>query len=82
MRPHPSGRHCLSDSSSGSSTTTIRARSLCLIEVEHVPHQLLERAQRPPAAIRHFMAANNAVIMMVILLLLGAKLLGDGLASI
>jgi len=41
-----------------------------------------ERAQRPLTAIRRFMATNNAVIMMVILLLIGAKLIGDGLASI
>jgi len=39
-----------------------------------------ERAARPLAAARRFMAENNAVIMMVVLLLLGAKLLGDGLA--
>lgn len=40
------------------------------------------RAQRPLAAIRRFMEANNSVIMMIIFLLIGAKLLGDGLASI
>ena len=39
-----------------------------------------QRAARPLAAIKQFMADNNAVIMMVVLLLLGAKLLGDGLA--
>lgn len=39
-----------------------------------------DRAARPLAAVKGFMAANNAVIMMVVLLLLGAKLLGDGLA--
>ena len=39
-----------------------------------------QRAARPLAAVKRFMAANNAVIMMVVLLLLGAKLLGDGLA--
>jgi threonine/homoserine/homoserine lactone efflux protein len=40
------------------------------------------RAARPLGAIKRFMSDNNAVIMMVVLLLLGAKLLGDGLASI
>lgn len=39
-----------------------------------------DRAARPLAALKRFMADNNAVIMMVVLLLLGAKLLGDGLA--
>ena len=39
-----------------------------------------DRATRPLAALKRFMAENNAVIMMVVLLLLGAKLLGDGLA--
>ncbi|HET8754841.1 MAG TPA: GAP family protein [Solirubrobacteraceae bacterium] len=39
-----------------------------------------DRAARPLAVVKQFMADNNAVIMMVILLLLGAKLLGDGLA--
>lgn len=41
-----------------------------------------ERAARPLAAVKHFMAENNAVIVMVVLLLLGAKLLGDGLAGL
>ncbi len=41
-----------------------------------------ERAARPLAAVKQFMAANNAVIMMVVLLLLGAKLLGDGLGGL
>ena len=40
-----------------------------------------DRAARPLAAVKRFMAANNAVIMMVVLLLLGAKLIGDGLAQ-
>jgi threonine/homoserine/homoserine lactone efflux protein len=39
-----------------------------------------DRAARPLAALKRFMAENNAVIMMVVLLLLGAKLIGDGLA--
>lgn len=39
-----------------------------------------DRAARPLAAVKGFMAENNAVIMMIVLLLLGAKLLGDGLA--
>ena len=41
-----------------------------------------DRAARPLAAVKQFMADNNAVIMMVVLLLLGAKLLGDGLAGL
>lgn len=41
-----------------------------------------ERAAKPLASIKQFMAANNAVIMMVVLLLLGAKLLGDGLGGL
>ena len=41
-----------------------------------------ERAARPLATVKQFMAANNAVIMMVVLLLLGAKLLGDGLGGL
>ena len=40
-----------------------------------------DRAARPLAAVKRFMADNNAVIMMIVLLLLGAKLLGDGLAG-
>ena len=43
---------------------------------------LADRAARPLAAVKQFMADNNAVIMMVVLLLLGAKLLGDGLAGL
>ncbi len=39
-----------------------------------------DRAARPLAAVKAFMAENSATIMMVVLLLLGAKLLGDGLA--
>ena len=41
-----------------------------------------DRAARPLAAVKQFMADNNAVIMMVVLLLLGAKLLGDGIADV
>jgi threonine/homoserine/homoserine lactone efflux protein len=41
-----------------------------------------ERAERPLASIRRFMADNDAVIVMLILLLLGAKLIGDGLGSV
>ncbi|MDW5596409.1 GAP family protein [Conexibacter stalactiti] len=41
-----------------------------------------ERAARPLAEVKQFMADNNAVIMTVVLLLLGAKLLGDGLAGL
>ena len=41
-----------------------------------------DRAARPLAAVKQFMADNNAVIMMVVLLLLGAKLLGDCLAGL
>jgi len=41
-----------------------------------------DRAARPLAAVKQFMADNNAVIMMVVLLLLGAKLLGDGLGDL
>ena len=41
-----------------------------------------ERAARPLAAVKQFMADNNATIMMVILVLLGAKFVGDGLAGL
>jgi threonine/homoserine/homoserine lactone efflux protein len=41
-----------------------------------------ERAEAALASVQAFMLANNAVIMMVILLVLGAKVLGDGLASL
>jgi threonine/homoserine/homoserine lactone efflux protein len=41
-----------------------------------------DRAARPLAVVKQFMADNNAVIMMVVLLLLGAKLLGDGIADV
>jgi threonine/homoserine/homoserine lactone efflux protein len=41
-----------------------------------------DRAARPLAAVKQFMADNNPVILMVVLLLLGAKLLGDGLAGL
>jgi threonine/homoserine/homoserine lactone efflux protein len=41
-----------------------------------------DRAARPLAAVKEFMADNNAVIKMVVLLLLGATILGDGLAAI
>ena len=41
-----------------------------------------ERAAKPLAQIREFMAANNAVIMTVVLLLLGMKLAGDALPAI
>ena len=41
-----------------------------------------DRAARPLAAVKQFMADNNAAIMMVVLLLLGAKLLGDGLGGL
>ncbi len=41
-----------------------------------------DRAGRPLAAVKQFMADNNAAIMMVVLLLLGAKLLGDGLGGL
>ncbi len=41
-----------------------------------------ERAERPLASMREFMAQHNAVIMMVILLVLGAKLIGDGWAGL
>ena len=41
-----------------------------------------DRAARPLAAVKQFMADNNAVIMMVVLLLFGVKLLGDGLADL
>lgn len=40
------------------------------------------RAAGPLAGIKTFMSQHNAAIMMVILLLLGAKLVGNGLASI
>ena len=40
-----------------------------------------ERAARPLATVKGFMADNNAVIMTLVLLLLGAKLLGEGLAA-
>jgi hypothetical protein len=38
-------------------------------------------AQRPLAAMQHFMARNNAVIMVVIFVLLGAKLIGEGIGG-
>jgi len=41
-----------------------------------------DRAARPLAAVRQFMAANNATIMMVVLLILGAKLIGDAVAGV
>jgi threonine/homoserine/homoserine lactone efflux protein len=41
-----------------------------------------DRAARPLAAVKGFMADHNAAIMMVVLLVIGAKLLGDGLAAI
>jgi threonine/homoserine/homoserine lactone efflux protein len=41
-----------------------------------------ERAERPLASMREFMAQHNAVIMMVILVVLGAKLIGDGWAGL
>lgn len=41
-----------------------------------------DRAARPLAALKRFMADNNATIMTVVLLLLGAKLLGDGLPAL
>ena len=47
-----------------------------------LPRRRGDRAARPLAAVKQFMADNNAVIMMVVLLLLGAKLLGDGLAGL
>jgi hypothetical protein len=40
-----------------------------------------ERAARPLAAMKDFMAANNAVIMMVLFVVLGVKILGDGLGG-
>jgi threonine/homoserine/homoserine lactone efflux protein len=40
-----------------------------------------DRAARPLASVKQFMADNNAVIMMVVLLVLGVKLIGDGLAG-
>lgn len=40
-----------------------------------------DRAARPLAAIRTFMATNNAVIMMVVLLILGVKFIGDAVAG-
>lgn len=46
-------------------------------------HALLgHRSDAPLARLQHFMAANNAVIMMVILVLLGAKFVGDGIATL
>jgi threonine/homoserine/homoserine lactone efflux protein len=39
-------------------------------------------AEKPLAALEHYMAHNNAVIMAVILVLLGAKLIGDGLGGV
>jgi threonine/homoserine/homoserine lactone efflux protein len=41
-----------------------------------------DRAARPLAAIKQFMAENDTVIKMVVLLLLGAAILGDGLAHL
>ena len=41
-----------------------------------------EKATKPLATIKDFMAAHNAVIMMVVLLVLGAKLLGSGIAGL
>lgn len=41
-----------------------------------------DRAARPLATVKQFMADNNAVIMTVVLLLLGAKVLGDGIADV
>jgi threonine/homoserine/homoserine lactone efflux protein len=41
-----------------------------------------ERSARSLASIKDFMAAHNAVIMMVVLLVLGAKLLGNGIATL
>ncbi|MDW5593010.1 GAP family protein [Conexibacter stalactiti] len=41
-----------------------------------------ERAARPLAGVKRFMADNDAVIKTVVLLLLGAMLLGDGLAGL
>jgi threonine/homoserine/homoserine lactone efflux protein len=41
-----------------------------------------ERAERPLASMREFMAQHNAVIMMVILVVLGAKLIGNGWAGL
>jgi threonine/homoserine/homoserine lactone efflux protein len=37
-----------------------------------------ERASKPLASIKEYMADHNAVIMMVVLLILGAKLIGSG----
>ena len=37
-----------------------------------------ERATKPLASIKEYMADHNAVIMMVVLLVLGAKLIGNG----
>jgi threonine/homoserine/homoserine lactone efflux protein len=41
-----------------------------------------DRAARPLAAVKQFMADNDAVIKMVVLLLLGAAILGDGLGDV
>jgi len=41
-----------------------------------------DRATRPLAGVRGFMAANNTAIMLVILVLLGAKFVGDALAGL
>jgi threonine/homoserine/homoserine lactone efflux protein len=41
-----------------------------------------DKAAKPLADIKEFMADHNAVIMMVILLILGAKLLGSGIAGL
>jgi threonine/homoserine/homoserine lactone efflux protein len=41
-----------------------------------------QRAERPLAAIREFMAQHNAAIMVIIFLVLGAKLIGDGVGGL
>jgi hypothetical protein len=41
-----------------------------------------QRAAKPLAAVKEFMADNNAAIMAVILVILGVKLLGDALAGV
>jgi threonine/homoserine/homoserine lactone efflux protein len=41
-----------------------------------------QRAERPLATMRVFMAQHNAVIMMIVLVVLGAKLIGDGIAGL
>jgi threonine/homoserine/homoserine lactone efflux protein len=41
-----------------------------------------DRAAGPLEQLKSFMAQHNAVIMMVVLLVLGAKLIGNGLASV